>query len=183
MNTSSPPNLITPFKPSERVSFQKLTKISTAINRMNAGVLSPRQVLSALQNSGVTTSIPIVITSILQNMIVGNPYDVVTGAAGTITVYVAKPPILRATNVGPRNVVGQTYTISYSDYSTDGQSRTATRSSDSTTETQGVDDAYQAGDVIQAEFSPTGLLNPDGNAVNLLDLNIDARHWAQVATT
>ena len=129
---------------------------------------------------------------ILQLIIVSVQQDILTcqDVWGN-TVYIAKPPLLRATAIwtSPRSVNGQAYTIVYSCYSSDGQERTATRSSDSSTETQEVDDSYQVDDPIFAINMIT--LDQDGNPlkdinsnpVQWQDMNIDARHWAMKATS
>jgi hypothetical protein len=100
------------------------------------------------------------------------------------TYYVAKPPRLRSTDTAARAVAGQTYTVTKSGFTTgvaagDAQTCTATRSSDSGTDTLEVVEPYLAGDEICAlPYGDTYLDDPDGNAITLLDANVDARHWA-----
>ena len=109
------------------------------------------------------------------------------------TYYVAKPPRLRSTDTAARAVAGQTYTVTKSAFTagvtgsayTNGcQSCTATRSSsDSGTDTLEVVEPYLAGDEICAlPYGDTYLDDPDGNAITLLDANVDARHWAVKST-
>ena len=106
------------------------------------------------------------------------------GATPANTVYIAKPTRLRTTDTVARAVANQTYTVTKSAFSSDGQSCTATRSSDSATENLGVDDLYVAGDKIVAlPCSDTGLTDPNGKKIVLIDANVDARHWAAKATT
>ena len=122
---------------------------------------------------------------IQQNYLICNFMQDGSGA----TVYVAKPPLLRATAIWtpPRSVAGQGYTITYSDYSADGQTRVATRTAygsfAAATENQGVDDDYQQGDPIFAFPINTGLTTPVGVPVNLQDMNVDGRHWAKLAVS
>jgi len=105
------------------------------------------------------------------------------------TYYVAKPPRLRSTDTAARAVAGHTYTVTKSGFTTgvtsgDAQTCTATRSSDSGTDTLEVVEPYLAGDEICAlPYGDTYLDDPDGNAITLLDANVDARHWAVKATT
>jgi hypothetical protein len=105
------------------------------------------------------------------------------------TYYVAKPPRLRSTDTAARAVAGQTYTVTKSGFTTgvaagDAQTCTATRSSDSGTDTLEVVEPYEAGDEICAlPYGDTYLDDPDGNAITLLDANVDARHWAVKASS
>ena len=105
------------------------------------------------------------------------------------TYYVAKPPLLRSTDTAARAVAGQTYTVTKSGFTTgvaagDAQTCTATRSSDSGTDTLEVVEPYLAGDEICAlPYGDTYLDDPDGNAITLLDANVDARHWAVKASS
>ena len=104
------------------------------------------------------------------------------------TYYVAKPPLLRSTDTDARAVAGQTYTVTKSGFTTgvaagDAQTCTATRSSDSGTDTLEVVEPYEAGDEICAlPYGDTYLDDPDGNAITLLDANVDARHCAVIST-
>jgi len=105
------------------------------------------------------------------------------------TYYVAKRPRLRSTDTAARAVAGQTYTVTKSGFTTgvaagDAQTCTATRSSDSGTDTLEVVEPYEAGDEICAlPYGDTYLDDPDGNAITLLDANVDARHWAVKASS
>ena len=99
------------------------------------------------------------------------------------TYYVAKPTRLRSSDTAARAVAGQTYTVTKSGFTTgvasgDAQTCTATRSSDSGTDTLEVVEPYLAGDEICALPFPTGILDGSRNPINLLDANVDARHWA-----
>ena len=99
------------------------------------------------------------------------------------TYYVAKPTRLRSSDTAARAVAGQTYTVTKSGFTTgvasgDAQTCTATRSSDSGTDTLEVVEPYLAGDEICALPFPTGILDGSSNPINLLDANVDARHWA-----
>lgn len=98
---------------------------------------------------------------------------VVSGAAEVVedqTVNVAKPPRLRKSETS-RN------SITFSGYSTDGQSRTATNTS-SETESQTVVTPYLVDDEILAQrVFNTGVTD----ATEWVDLNVDARAWAKVA--
>ena len=104
------------------------------------------------------------------------------------TYYVAKPTRLRSTDTAARAVAGQTYTVTKSAFTTgiasgDAQTCTATRS-DSGTDTLEVVEPYLAGDEICAlPYGDTYLDDPDGNAITLLDANVDARHWAVKASS
>lgn len=118
----------------------------------------------------------VTIVSVQQN------YLTCTDALGK-TVYVAKPTRLRATDTAARAVENQSYTLTKSAFSSDGQSCTGTRSSDSATETLGVDEPYLANDEICAVSYPTGLTDPNGKPIVLLDVNVDARHWAAASSS
>ena len=103
------------------------------------------------------------------------------------TFYVAKPPRLRSTDTAARAVAGQTYTVTKSAFTTgiasgDAQTCTATRSSDSGTDTLEVVEPYLAGDEITAIPYATGIVDGSSNPINLLDANVDARHWAVKST-
>jgi len=104
------------------------------------------------------------------------------------TYYVAKPPRLRSTDTAARAVAGQTYTVTKSGFTTgvaagDAQTCTATRSSDSGTDTLEVVEPYLAGDEICALPFPTGIVDGSSNPINFLDANVDARHWAVKASS
>ena len=103
------------------------------------------------------------------------------------TYYVAKPPRLRSTDTAARAVAGQTYTVTKSGFTTgvttgDAQTCTATRSSDSGTDTLEVVEPYLVGDEITALFYPTGIVDGSSNQIYLVDANTDARHWAVKST-
>ena len=103
------------------------------------------------------------------------------------TYYVAKPTRLRSTDTAARAVAGQTYTVTKSGFKTgiasgDAQTCTATRSSDSGTDTLEVVEPYLAGDEICAVPYPTGLVDGSSKPIVLLDANVDARHWAVKST-
>ena len=146
----------------------------------------PNHVKNAARSSGAPS------IQILQLTVVSVQQDYLTcNDVWGNTVYVAKPPLLRTTEIwtSPRSVNGQTYTITYSSYSSDGQQRTATRSSDVSTETQEVDDSYQTDDpiiavnIVTLDQDGDPLTGPDDLPVQWQDLNIDARHWAMKATS
>lgn len=97
---------------------------------------------------------------------------------GPIDVYVAKPWSLRVTGWDGKTRDG----ISYSDYTDDGQQRTATDGT--TTEIHLVTPPYVAaagswpGDEIVAVPAETTLTDPDGQPITLVDANVDGRAWA-----
>ena len=104
------------------------------------------------------------------------------------TYYVAKPTRLRSTDTAARAVAGQTYTVTKSAFTTgiasgDAQTCTATRSSDSGTDKLEVVEPYLAGDEITAIPYATGIVDGSSNPINLLDANVDARHWAVKASS
>ena len=101
---------------------------------------------------------------------------------------VAKPTRLRSTDTAERAVAGQTYTVTKSDFTTgvtsgDAQTCTATRSSDSGTDTLEVVEPYLEGDEITAISYDTGIVDDSSNPIVLLDANVDARHWAVKASS
>lgn len=192
MNQFMPPNLLRPWLPGARMDARKLSAISYSINRMNQGCYPPQTVAGEYHPLDTSpTIIPAWVTldSVQQDYLTCHDQ-------GSNTVYVAKPTMLRSTNVGPRNLnwtpatgPAQSFSLYYSAYSVDGQERLATRSGGDT-ELQIVDDAYQAGDVIWVIYiSPLqdsgdeNELDPNGNAIVLMDTNIDARHWAKIPSS
>ena len=105
---------------------------------------------------------------------------------------VAKPPRLRSSDTAARAVANQTYTLTKSAftagitgaYYTNGcQSCTGTRSSDSATETLGVDEPYLVGDEITAIPADTGLKDIADDPIIYQDANVDGRHWAAKNTS
>ncbi len=97
--------------------------------------------------------------------------------AGDVDIYVAKPAGLRT------DWNGQTRAgITYSDYTADGQTRTATDGA--TMERQHITPIYAPpadgwpGDEIIAIPAHTGLSDPDGHPIALVDANVDGRQWA-----
>ena len=104
------------------------------------------------------------------------------------TYYVAKPTRLRSSDTAARAVAGQTYTVTKSGFTTgiasgDAQTCTATRSSDSGTDTLEVVEPYLAGDEITALAYDTGIVDGSSKPIVLLDANVDARHWAVKASS
>jgi hypothetical protein len=196
---SNPPNTTLPALaaqsyPNENtrwVTATNLAEVPGGSHLLQAGVLvlvaemygldeSPYYVFEALPVS----SMQLYVQSVQANYLTCNTQ---VGGGGT-TYYVGKPTRLRSTDTAARHVAGQTYTVTKSGFTTgvtsgDAQTCTATRSSDSGTDTLEVVEPYLAGDEIAAIPYPTGLTTVGGVPINLLDVNVDARHWAVKASS
>jgi len=101
---------------------------------------------------------------------------------GSTDIYVAKPPRLRQTLFDGKSITytndGESFTAAYVYISS--TKRTATISG--TPETQIVIPRFKIDfDIIYASSvsQSTGLLDPNGGAITLVDLNVDARAWAK----
>lgn len=99
--------------------------------------------------------------------------EFINGEEGTEEFTVAKPPLLRG-NLASHNSI--TFT------SVSNVSRTADDGTD--TETQVVVPAYVVDDLIvgiRGIFGGSNLFDVDGEAIEWMDLNVDARAWAKEA--
>ena len=92
---------------------------------------------------------------------------------GAIDVFVAKPALLRTTSTSHDGVT-------YTNYSADGQTRTATKGPD--TEEQRVTQAYLVGDLVEVVIKRgrTGIPEVDEQRAVPVDQNVDGRQWAKV---
>jgi hypothetical protein len=109
------------------------------------------------------------------NYLVGNPYDMIAGAASSKQVAIAKPWKLRVTPFDGQTINGISYV-----YSSHVQ-RTATNA-DADEEIQVVVPDYLAGtDYVLAVYCPQGTAVADWNSKATIwqDVNYDGRAWAR----
>ena len=177
MTPNSPPTRLPLWQKKQPITAQRLSGIVDAINRGASGAAPPSQVFANINTPQI---------SYAKIVAVHGSYLAVTDAGGA-AFYVAKPPRLRSDDTSARAVAGQTYTVTKSAFTTgiasgDAQTCTATRSSDSGTDTLEVVEPYLVNDEIMAFFYDTGVADGNGNPVMWQDLNVDARHWAVKST-
>jgi hypothetical protein len=96
---------------------------------------------------------------------------------GTTDVKIAKPPKLRFSIVTLTMIDGTV--ITYIDYDTDDQTRTAADDSGNT-ENQVIGEPYLLNDLIYAAPARTLVQDDDGKIIVLLDLNVDGRAWEEI---
>jgi hypothetical protein len=99
-------------------------------------------------------------------------------APGADDIYIATPTDFRSANtheVIPTSS-GGTMTVDYTGYNIASQARSANNGSIS--EVQQITKPYLTNHLIYAISAPTFITDPFGEAVTLIDLNVDGRAWA-----
>ena len=161
------------------ITADRLNEVVAYVAQALRGVGVPRQI-----NPNAAAASPEVrrfkVSAIKPDYLECNTWDGVN--TGTATVYVARPPRLRASEES-RTFSGGT--VTYSAVSATGATRTATVSGDD--EPQVVVPEYVVGDEIFAVRNVTGktgvvrTVNGDEIPVDWLDMNVDGRAWAKSA--
>ncbi len=162
----------------EPITAEKLNRVVRAFNNGTTGINPPKQISGAASN-GTQTKVEVQqlqIETIYGDYLICNPYDGVTADLNS-HIAVARPGLL-STSQTSRN--GLTFVYS------DDQSRIATKTSDSSTESQVVVPSYVVGDIIFAVRNIIGgtstLYGLDSDPVEWQDTNVDARAWAKVSS-
>lgn len=171
MSFDRPTRKIRPIQKGQRITARKLAEPVEAINRFTSGIAPIAQLAGSSSKPLSITIARFVITSISGDYLVCREFD--GTAQGTADVYISKPYLLRS-SMASRAGVTFTYTDSQARSATDG----------STTEDQSVTPSYVAGDEI---YAVRGLVRGSGafsdpdetRAIEWMDLNLDARAWAQ----
>jgi hypothetical protein len=168
------PSALKTWRPGEPVDHRFLNQTNRAVESLRHGVNPPKQ----LSGKGAATGAAMFqLVSVHGDYVLAAEFDGVT--AGTLSIPVAKPWLLRRTPFDGESRDGITYTYGGS------ASREGVDDDTSETETQLVVPSYVVGDVLFAirtlrgtgvTWSPVaGVTDP----VLWLDLNIDARAWAK----
>lgn len=113
--------------------------------------------------------------SMMGDWLVCRTWDGIT--EGTTDIKIAKPPRLRFSVLTLTMIDGTV--ITYTDYDTDNQTRTATDDSGKT-ESQVIGEPYLLNDIIYAAPARTLVRDDTGKTITLLDLNDDGRAWEQI---
>ncbi len=159
------------WKEGEGVSAAALNQTNRALERMWTGVDGSRQV--GPDASGISARFEFQSVDEDTGLLVCRRLD--DDAADTVDVHIAPPYLLRKT-LTERDGITYEYTTA--------QERVATRTSDSSTETQVIVPRYVEGDELYASrvIRGTGMTDADDLPVVWLDDNRDARTWARKAT-
>ena len=206
-----PPSILTNCRPGDALDSSKFTQAFRAINQLSAGAFGPQISYPSnfLDNAGIQQ---LILLGSNQDFLFC--YPMYQAADKNILIAVLKPYVLTQSfnNVpiplyvypgdGTEPATNK-YTVSYSNYSPDGNSRLATRS-DGKTEVQVIDIAYEIGPNILATPFDSQLIMIDwptiskgnywlvtsggtassvipdflvGTTASLIDMNIAARHW------
>lgn len=168
------------WRKGDRLSVARLNQTVDGVRDLIGGVAPPGERAGSIVPYPVIQHLEIV--RVEQDALicyVVNTIDNATANVGDVEVSVVKPYLLRGT-LATRNGINYVYTVV-----PEHTERTATRVSDSATETQVIVPSYSQGDRIFAVrpiFGGTGRFDINGNPIRYLDLNIDARAWAKKAT-
>ena len=162
---SEDPLVPVPFKSGQALSARSLNRLVSGIVRARPAILSPQQISAA--QSGTVLQVNVVEQG-------GDWLKVLTwnGAdEGTDLIYVAKPYLLRR-SLTSWNGITFTYSSNFE--------RTATKGGD--TEDQVMVPAYVADDIlyIVRPYGGTDTVDPVGQPIVWVDLNVDGRAWAKV---
>lgn len=158
------------------ITHQRLNVLVDFVTLAARGVV-PVQQLTAGKASTVPKTAQFKIAQIFDNYLRCNSFDGI--ATGEADIFVARPSLLRG-SVESHN--GVTFTA----YTSNSTSRTATKGSD--TETQVIVPAYVKDDVIFASNNIVGgttvTRTESGATIDVFwqDLNVDGRMWAKVPT-
>ena len=209
----SPPNLIQPHTRQQDALASRVASMAAGMNRMNVGVQHPGAEYPDIRQFQPPPIVAWVVGCSPYFLACSNVnYAIPSISPGQGIFAVLKPKVLRPNVIGtpvwtystdnpPVGTFG--YTVTYSEYSVDGNARVATRSSDGAQEVQVIDALYALGDVILAmpfvsadplNFVPTDYpftsLDAEGDTIintatelgingpiYYMDTNVDARHW------
>jgi hypothetical protein len=165
--TPEDPVVPVPFRSGQALSARSLNRLVSGIVRARPAILSPRQLARA--GSGVVLQV-----NVLEQG--GDWIKVLTWdgtSEGTDPIYVAKPYLLRR-SLASWNGLTFTYSSNFEREATDGVD----------TEDQVIVPAYVPDDILYVirPYGGTGTVDPDTQPIVWLDLNVDGRAWAKVAT-
>jgi hypothetical protein len=181
VESNSPSTPLTRWGPNEPLDHRKLNEPVDAFNKFSGVLQPPKQVrFPGGTASGGLAGQQMKVVTILGDYLLCRPYDGTDPENADIQnlVAVARPRRLRCSETS-RTIDGTAYTYTY----TGTQARTSDNGAD--TEDQQIVPVYNVGDVIYAArgfVNGTGVFDSENKAVDYLDLNVDARAWAKVAT-
>ena len=166
MSTIEDPVLPVQFKSGQALSARSLNRLVSGIVRARPAILSPQQI--AVPQAGAVLQVNVVEQG-------GDWLKVLTwnGAdEGADLIYVAKPYLLRR-SLTSWNGLTFTYSSNFEREATDGVD----------TEDQIIVPAYVTDDIlyIVRPYGGTDTVDPGGQPIVWVDLNVDGRAWAKVA--